>query len=727
MAHDRAMGGRQRRGTVWLAWSLFALIVLLFAIALGLLVIDWSAAQHRDFVVLVPLAGFGLEVVYPLIGALIVSRQPRNLIGWLMCATGLVMVVGNLAGAYALRGLVASPGSLPGALVMAWLQSWLPFVWFPALVIALLVLFPDGRPPSRRWWLVVGIAIFASLQQIATAVLTPHPLTPMNGGQAVLSQANPTAIASPTLISLLRALQLSIGLAILGAGAALIVRFRRASGDEREQTKWVVYVGSLLVAVLLVGGFATKLHPLVGVIAFLLWVSLFAIGIPIAMGLAILKYRLYDIDLIINKSLVYGALAVFITGIYIGIVAGVGSLIGSGGRPSLALSIVATAVVAVAFQPVRERVELLANWLVYGKRATPYEVLAQFTHRISGAYASEEFLPRMAQVLAEGTGAVRTDVWLRAGDQITPAASWPSADSRVPESVAIGGQLLPTMTDVTHVVSVRHQGELLGAISVKKRPGEALTPVEDGLLKSLASQAGLVLRNVKLTAELRSRLSEISAQASELRASRQRIVAAQDAERRRLERNIHDGAQQNLVALTVKLRLALNQAKTSPARAADAVRGLETEAAQALQTLRDLARGIYPPMLHERGLVAALKAQAVKVPARVKILADDVSRQAPDIEATIYFCCLEALQNATKHAAASNILVKLERQGDDVLFSVVDDGVGIDERTAISGSGLQNMKDRVEALGGRLTVGGAPGAGTRVTGRIPATIGVLHA
>ena len=229
-----------------------------------------------------------------------------------------------------------------------------------------------------------------------------------------------------------------------------------------------------------------------------------------------------------------------------------------------------------------------------------------------------------------------------------------------------------------------------------------------------------MLRNVGLTAELRAKLEEISRQAVELRASRQRIVAAQDAERRRLERNIHDGAQQNLVALTVRLRLAMNQMKTNPARAVESVRGLEAETDEALRTLRDLARGIYPPILREQGLAAALKAQAGRMPGVVDVSASGFGRQPADLEATIYFCCLEALQNAAKHALASTVRVTLEQQAGNVLFSVIDDGVGFEQATVKAGAGFQNMKDRVEALGGHLDVVAAPRSGTRVTGYIPA-------
>src|SRR5205807_1829325 len=245
--------------------------------------------------------------------------------------------------------------------------------------------------------------------------------------------------------------------------------------------------------------------------------------VPLAIGIAVLKYRLYDIDVVINKTVVFSALAAFITAVYVAIVVGIGAAIGQGtSKPNLGLSILATAVVAVAFQPVRERIQRFANHLVYGKRATPYEVLSEFASRMAGASAIEDVLPRMARVLAQATGAARADIWLKVGGELRTETSWPSDESQ-PAPVPLGVHGLPPMPGADRAVPVLHQGELLGAISILKRPGESLTPTEDKLVSDLASQAGLMLRNVRLTEELLARLED-------LRASRRRLVAAQDAE-----------------------------------------------------------------------------------------------------------------------------------------------------------------------------------------------------
>jgi signal transduction histidine kinase len=252
---------------------------------------------------------------------------------------------------------------------------------------------------------------------------------------------------------------------------------------------------------------------------------------------------------------------------------------------------------------------------------------------------------------------------------------------------------------------VRHQGELLGALSITKRAGESITPTEEKLVRDLAAQAGLVMRNALLI--------------EELRASRQRLVAAQDEERRRLERNIHDGAQQQLVALTVKARLAQSLAQREPDRTQEILGELQADANDALENLRDLARGIYPPLLADKGLAAALQAQTRKVPVPTVVEADGIGRFSQDLEATIYFCALEALQNIAKYANATRAIVRLTNGRGELRFEIVDDGVGFDPAAARSGSGLQGIEDRLSALGGRLEVTSARGRGTTVLGSVP--------
>ena len=630
------------------------------------------------------LVGLGFSVV----GAYLASRRDGNRIAWMACGIGLGINVAGFGFVYPLLAQYGGSGRYPGgtAASIAGDLGWLTAVGL--MLTFLLLLFPDGRLLSTRWRPVLWLA---SLDLVLVFVGTElgRPGTGLTALASVLG-----GVANAMFLAIL-----------LASIASLVLRYRRADPVQRLQLKWFVTaalaVGFVIFSLAFVQGVLhinSTLSDLVNGLAYLC--------LPLSIAVAVLKYRLYDIDVVINRALVYGVLAAFITIVYVAIVVGIGALIGSRGQFSLLLSILATALVAVAFQPVKARVEAVANRLVYGYRATPYEALTRFSHRVAGAYADDEVLMRLADVLVEGTGASVASVWLNGAGEATAAATAP------PTAPA----LLPAEAD--RIAEVRHQGETLGTLTVKKRPGEPMTPVEGKLLDDLAAQAGQLLRNVQLTSELRARFDEISAQAIELRASRQRIVSVQDAERRRLERNIHDGAQQHLVALAVKLRLAATLAKRDPVKARRSLEELEVQTAEARQTLRDLAQGIYPPALSQGGLVQALGPHA-------EVTADGVGRYDPEIEAGVYFACLEAVQNATKYAKAPHVRINLRQQNGHLMFTVIDDGVGFDPRAASIGTGVQNMKDRVASLGGRLILDSQPGKGTTVSGSLPlVTLGV---
>jgi signal transduction histidine kinase len=393
---------------------------------------------------------------------------------------------------------------------------------------------------------------------------------------------------------------------------------------------------------------------------------------------------------------------------------GVGGVTGT--KSNLPLSIAATFIVAVAFEPAKGRMERLANRIVYGHRATPYEVLSEFSERVADAVASEELLARMARVLGEGTGAEHAAVWLAVGDEMQPTATWPDTERyKSMTALKITGPQIPWIDGVTNAVAVRHQGELFGALSVTKAGNDTLTATEDKLMADLGRQAGLVLRNLRLTAELRARLEE-------LRASRQRIVAAGDEERRRLERNLHDGAQQELVAIKVQLSLAEDMAdelEGDNEPLLELLAKLKEQTGDAVESLRDLARGIYPPLLAAEGLRAALSAQARKSPLDITVEADDLGRYPQDIEAAVYFCCLEAFQNAAKYAGDCEVTAILREEDGVLRFDVSDSGCGFDQGDAKAGMGTRNMSDRLESLDGSLTITSAKGVGTTVTGKVP--------
>jgi signal transduction histidine kinase len=646
------------------------------------------------------------------VGALIVSRHPRHRIGWLFSGIGLVAGIGWGAQEYVHYALLTEPGPLPGVAWAAWVAGWW---WYPMLFGVLLLtplLFPSGRPPSPRWGPVLWVAVGGALVVTVLAMLNPtYELqdarrvvvrTPI--GIEAVGNIEETTIGG-FLFALLAA-------TLLATVTSVVVRYRRSRGEERQQLKWFAFAAALLVVVPFGDLLPRGLEP-VGNVAF----GVILAFLPISAGIAILRYRLYDIDLVINRTLVYGALAGFITAVYVGVVVGIGNAIGARGEPNLGLQIAATALVAVAFQPVRERIQRLANRLVYGRRASPYETLARFSDRVAGSYAAEDVLPRTARVLADGTGARRASVWVRVGDELRESARWPSGNAPG-EPLLLNGDEVPDIPGADRTLAVRHGGELLGALAVTKAPGDPLRAQEEALLRDLASQAGLVLRNVRLTEELRERLEQVSRLADRLRDSRRRIVATQDAERRTLERNIHDGAQQHLVALAVQLNLARATASKDPEKARPLVEGLVRATNDALTELRDLARGIYPPLLEGEGIAAAIRAQAERAPVTVQVEAEGLGRYPREVEAAAYFCILEALQNVAKYADATVTRVRLREEDGALRFEVRDDGKGFDPGSTAWGSGLTNMTDRVAALGGTVAVDSASGEGTTVSGTI---------
>lgn len=690
---------KSRRAAV-LAWSTCALSV---ALVVGALVLGRLGGSS--------LAGYGAFgtaslATFSLVGGLIAARRPENPIGWIFCGVGLSFAIATFATAWSDYAMVQKPGALPLGPFMTWVAVW---AWPPGILLLftfLLLLFPDGRLPSRRWRPVAWLAVAAMVALVVPVAVTAWPIR----GPLLMNIGESAPAAAPDSFKLAYNIQVAGVLVMFALGlvsaTSLIFRMRRATGDERQQIKWFAFAAAILVVVVIL---ASPLFDLPGqfqVLAFPL--------LPIASAVAILKYRLYDIDVVISKTVVFTALAAFVTGVYLAVVVGIGALTTTSNN--LVLSIVATAIVAAAFQPLRERARRLANRIVYGKRATPYEVLADFAERVGDAYSADDVLPRMVRILGEGTGATRTEVWLRVGRELRRSASWPADDASVP-AIALNrddGEL-PGFPDADRAVAVRHQGDLLGALTLTKPPNEPLARTEEKLLADLASQAGLVLRNVRLTADLRARLEE-------LRSSRERLVTAQDEERRKLERNLHDGAQQQLVALAVKARLA-DAFVGKDAEKEHAMLGeLQEGLTDALDTLRDLARGIYPPLLADKGLPAALESQARKSLLPVEVADEGIGRYPQEAEAAVYFCCLEALQNIAKYADASRVTVRLWSGDGELTFSVTDDGRGFDRASTSLGAGLQNMADRLAALGGTLDLESEPGRGTIVTGRLPVAV-----
>jgi signal transduction histidine kinase len=674
------------------AWSALGLTVVAWLSGLLLLYTGPSSAPS------VPLDGLLWASSYlalAAVGGLIAVRKPGNRIGWLLLGVSLVQGIGILGTSLVRYLYAANPASgLAGWLLLA-TSSW-SAVGFGLLIFVVLI-FPDGRLLSPRWRWLAGVVLLFLGVSVADVSVSPAPSLPIGLPASPLGNAAWARVLDPLTSEPV------VGLLLLVAGISLVLRYRAGGQVVRQQIKWF----GLGVAMLVICSVANGLGRVVIGNASPTSISAFAgtviqtvglMAMPVAIGVAMLRHRLFDIDLIISRALAYGALALLATATYVVLVVGLGTMIGRTAGTNLVLSIIATAFVAVAFQPLRQWLDTAANRLVYGRRQAPYESLTGFTRRLAGTYSVHDVLPRMVEVIAEGLRCRAAAVMVAGSAQA--AAQWPP-DAELPAEPP------------SQLAEVMHQGEKHGSLAIWTHAGETLNKSEQRVLSDLALQAGLVLHNAQLSAELERRLEE-------LRASRLRLVSTQDHERRRLERDLHDGAQHDLVALRMKLGLAEGVARTSRSPLATLLSELRDDTATTLENIRRLSRGLYPPLLESQGLAAALTAHARRLPVPVQVHATD-KRFTYDIETAVYFCCVEALQNAAKHACARQAWISIEEVDGELRFEIKDDGQGFEGAKAHGGSGLQNIRDRVDALEGTFTIHSSSG-GTRLVGSIPLAV-----
>lgn len=688
--HPEVTAAMRRRSIPgWMPWFLVGLSLLLYppTLYLGLNARGRlpQLVQFDTWAAVAPALG----IVFGMVGSLILRSHPRHAVGWLALLGGFSTCLAVFAGTYAGYS-ISHHQQLPATGLAIWLRGWL---WYPGLTLPFVLvpaLFPDGRLPSARWRPLVWAVVAGNLAQLVWVTLSellfgfPRP-------------DGPWPVAGWLFDPLVTLSGLLWFLSLVAAVAALAVRFHRSTGVARRQLKWflaaVVFQAVLWLA-------STALTPVTNLAPYLnpyfdVLIPLGLLTMPVAIGVAILRDRLYDIDIVISRGLVYTALAAVITGAYLLVVVGIGLAVGTGGRPNLALSAAAIAVVAVFIQPLRARLQRLANRLVFGSTADPYAVLAQLSRTPAGDV--DHALEQIAQVVARGMGSRRARVRLLLHGDQARTATWPAGAS------GPFGQIF----------SVKHGGEIVGEI-------EAEGSGDQGLTDALTDHAGLALRALRLSAELDARLAQLEAQADELAASRTRLVQAQEAERRRLERDLHDGIQQDLVVLLAKAGLARNQLERDPASAAMTLAELQSSAQHAIADLRSLARGIHPAVLSSRGLVEAIGSIAERMPVGVRVDADQAIRDvryAPEIEGAAYFVVTEGLANVLKHSGATEASVSISVRGSCLRVAIVDDGRGFDVRQAKE-SGLRGLRDRVAALGGHVELVTAT-SGTRLDVSLP--------
>ncbi|HET7572599.1 MAG TPA: ATP-binding protein [Gaiellaceae bacterium] len=671
------------------------------------------------------LAPATLALILTAFGCVILAQRPDLGLGQLLVVSGLGSAVGTL-GAAALE--YGSTHPLPRLAMQAAFAT----VWLTTVLIAtwtqFILCFPDGRLPGGAWR-----RFYAAAAAICTAVgLGGWLAGPADTIFAFYGHADiPAGAAGPWAgtLPVLGRLNLLLLLLPLAALASLVQRYRRGGPVVRQQVRWLL-VGMTTQVVCQILGAALEPHGArdVGVA-----LSVGSQPLPIVGAtVAILRYRLWEIDLVVSRALVWGVLWAGLSGLLLVPALAAGLLVGGRG----ALTAVAIALlVTAAFQPARTRLERLAERIVFRHRARPRDTLSAFWETLRTTDA-DRIGPLLADVARGTLGVGWAAAWSHRDGVLRPlAVSGAPAGAAGLLPPAVAERLLASPGLVlagppprelaalwpeppAAVVPLVAGDELVGVLACGDRRGDALGPGDFELLELLARPSALRLRNLRLEGQLRERLAEIEAQAEELRRSRQRLVTAQDEERRRIERDLHDGVQQQLVSLAVRLQRLAVDAEPERARL---LRDLASEAEQAVFAVQELARGIFPSVLADQGLTAALRTQAARMPLAVRVEADDRfagRRLDPELEAALYFVALEALTNVQKHAPGASALLRLRGGERSIEVEVCDDGPGL-APGAGGGSGLQNMADRVAAAGGSFAVDAPPGGGTRVAARLP--------
>ena len=652
-----------------LAWGLAtcALVLMLAAVVVSFTGSGDVSVESRVFTT-------AITLVYAGVGVLIAAREPRNAIGWIFLGAAVTAGLGSLAGSYAAnwvdRG--APPEALGEAAAAYGEVGWMPFILVPSTF--LLLLFPDGRLLSRRWRPVAWCAGAGIAGAFVLSALQPGPIPDYP------EVDNPYGVDSPVLDLLEGLAVLALVIGLLGSALSLILRFRRARSAERQQIKWLAFAGAVAVMTVVIG---TALYDVVGETAANIAIMASILGLPVATGIAILRHGLYDIDVVINRTLVYATLTAGLALIYAGVSVALGVALGSGSTLPTAA---ATLAVALGFRPLRAQVQVQVDRRFDRARYEGLRKIERFLEDLRAGRAAPE---ATGEVLAQAVGDPSLELffWLPEAQLHVDAAG-----RAVDELPKAGRALTPVRRGVLELASVVHDP------SLAEHPD---------LLESVISAAGLAIEIARLRVEVRRQLAEVEA-------SRARIVAVGYEERRRLERDLHDGAQQRLVSIGLAMRDVQRQLPpVSPAASAlDATVG---ELTAAIEELRELARGVRPAGLDD-GLAPALRELAARSSLRARVEATD-ERFSDSLETAAYFVASEALTNAVKHARASEVAVSAVRHNGSLVVRVRDDGIGGAQPT--EGSGLVGMTDRVAALGGTVSVDSPRGHGTTVTAELP--------
>jgi signal transduction histidine kinase len=662
------------RGPRWV-WLVAALCVVL---QVATMLVTALSRMPGDFSLqnVYPNVVFGL--LLPALGALVIRRRDHHPIGWLFVGCGLASTLALAVYSYAQYGLVMHPGSLPLALAAGWVSSWIWTLGFSPLVTVMVLLFPDGRVPGPRWrWLLrlelVTIALMVGLNMFLPGKLENHPVRDNPLGAPLPRQL--FEVAGGVAFALLLA-------GMMGSAAAAVVRWRRATGSERAQLSWFAFAAVLIVAVVAL--------PVTGMLSTVL--TLVAIPLlPVSVTVAVLRQHLYGIEVVVRRSLVYWALTGVLLLGYALMVAALGALLGSEAHTPVSLA--ATAVVAVGFTPVRNRLQGAVDRMLYGERRDPYTVLAGMGRRLEEG----DPLHEVAATVASSLRLPYVRVEVGADDQPALAAEYGAPAVEV------------------HEVPLVYRGEPVGRLLAAPRtPRDPFRSADLRLLDDLGRQVGVAAHAMLVSAELQH--------------SRERLVATREEERRRIRRDLHDGLGPALAGVALGLDAVHRLAAERPEEAAELADRLKQEVQASLADVRRLVEDLRPPALDQLGLVGAVRQQARMLSERdpgleVSVEAEGVGELPAAVEVAAYRIATEALTNVSRHASARRCQVGISLNGSGVLrVEIEDDGVGLaaDRR---HGVGLAAMRERAAELGGRCEAGAASLGGTRVCALLPAVAG----
>lgn len=656
------------------AWRYVALAAVVVTTGLWVLGLVVATLDHHTASAVAGIGSVGFAVV----GTLVVWQRPENRLGWVFCAGAVTLGVLGTGGEYARRALVVAPGSLPAGLPVAWLADLMaiPTVGLFALVLPLL--FPSGRLLSPRW----RFALWAAWTYIVLAALG-NGFAPQNL-ESVHGRANPYAVPSarPVIGVFVTVAALCGLVALVSAVVTLVLRWRTSSGEQRAQLKWFLAGVALLPVPLL-------LHDAVNSASDAA-LSLLFVLIPATMGVAILRHRLYDLDVVVRRTLVYAALTAVVSATYLAIV-GL-AVVASGGQVPIVVHVVAAVAAAAAFQPVRARLQHAVDRVFFGDRSRPYDVLQRLARTLENTLVPETVLPAVVETVAEALRVPYVAIELREGGGWVLTAEHGQPDAE------------PARFPMTY------QADVVGRMLVGARAANEPLGDEDlRLLTDVARQAGLAAHAVRATAALQR--------------SRVELVAAREEERRRLRRDLHDGLGPTLAGVSLGLHAARTRTRDDPDEAERLLDALEHQVQDAVADIRRLVYGLRPPTLDEFGLVRAVQLHASRMEGtpdglvvRVEGPPQGLGRLPAAVEVAAYRIVMEALTNVARHASARACTVRFSLNG-ALELDVADDGRGLPP-DAPAGVGITAMRERAAELGGTLRIDSGT-AGTRIVARLP--------